>query len=145
MCALALAFILRVGRTSLQKHVGWLDVTMDNAMLVSMVNSVSGVCHQKGSFRSPDASLTQDFSHSHAVHELGHDEWELTALTDFEDGHNSRMVQRGHVAGFPLKPLSVFVCHERSAAWHLDGDDPMELRILRSIDRTESAATDDFQ
>ena len=131
--------------TAVRQHqVGWLDVTVRDALRVREIQRVRGLhgdidnlgrCHSTADPRQKGLSF--DVLHD--------DEGDAIALADVVDGGHIRMVQRGCGLRFAREALHAVRVRRELSGQDFQRDGPVQSRIAREVDLSHSAGTEQRQ
>ena len=125
------------------QDVGRLEVAMNDAMRVSVLQSIRDVRHD---FRRPASIESAGFEAF--FKRLPFDEFRhkvanrLIGLPDFVKRDDARMFQLGNAAGFSLEAICLLDVRQSAGALDFDGHGAIERRVIRAEDITEGASAE---
>ena len=113
---------------------------MNDSLLVGVVQRLGRRRNQFRRFRHGRPVRLDSLRQGAAFDELGDDEaGEVLGAAHVVDGHDVGMVEIGDGAGFGQVGFGVFGSGDEVGVRHLDGDEPLQLLVLRQIDEAETA------
>ena len=130
--------------TNPEHDVRWLDVAMNDAMLVRDVDRVGHFRDQLGRTAEGESPGAQAVAQRGALNKFAHQETRAVRLAGVEDRHDARMPELGGTAGLAQESVHVLLARQVARARDLDGDDPIQFRVAGLADRAECANADLF-
>src|SRR5882724_7183580 len=130
------------------KHVRRLEVAVQNAALVSVVNGFGDGFHparRSAEFRNPKSEIRNELGQVFPFHKIHREVVLAIVLADFVNGHYVRMLKLGRRLGLGAEPLHVRSAGQLPGQNHLHRDGAVETDLSRAIDHAHAAAGDFFQ
>src|SRR4030095_3649100 len=109
-----------------EQDVARLDVTMQNAVLMRVMNGASYLSDEFRCISSRDRCSPCHFIELSTVDELHAEVAGAFALTYLMDGHDARMIETGCGFRLPAKALLMRLCSPIAQADHFECDDTIE-------------------
>ena len=134
---------IRNGRSVLGHHdVRRLDVAVDHALLVGVLQSVGEAGDQLGRLAEARPAGGQQVGQRHALDEVADEVGGAVVLADLVDRDDRRMAQLGGAAGLAQESIQLLAARRPAGAGDLEGDDAIQLRVAGLEDRAEGARSD---
>ena len=125
----------------IEENVGRLQIAMQDAALVSVVDGPPHLDHQR---RQGRAAQRRPIGEAAAVDQLHAEIRLLVVLADIVNGDNVGMVEQGGRLGFQTEAGHVFGQGQTAGADHLEGDDSVERAMPGFVNHPHAAAGDLF-
>ena len=125
-----------------QQHVGGLDVAVDDAVLVGVLQGIRDLADQARGALEGQHALVQQVLERAAADVFHHDVGQAVRLAGGEDAHDVRVVEDGDRARFPLEAAQELGIVGEVARQDLDRDDLAGLGVAAAIDRGHAAPVD---
>src|SRR5262249_25617298 len=132
----------RWGPARLEFDVGWLEITMNDAVLVCRREGLGDLACDRKRFAEWNRSLRKAIRKRRSLDELHHERVGVTALFQIVYGRDVGMVERREDLCLALKAReAIGICCERIGK-DLQGDVAIELGIARAIHFSHPACPD---
>jgi hypothetical protein len=125
---------------AVEQDVGRLDVAVDDAVLVRVVQGVGHLREHYGSLAGGETAGGKDVSERRALDEPGHQVRQAVLLPDLVDRDDRLVVQPDAALGLVEDPLAVVPGEGSPLVGDLDGDVAVELPVVRLVDDAERPA-----
>src|SRR5207249_12312324 len=131
---------------TVEQDVSWLEIAMQNAVLMRVLHSAPHLGHKLYAFAQFVAQSRPSFLQA-APSGVFHAEERQTVFTlaDFINGKNIRIIETGRRFSFTPKTFQRFARIGVIGHHSLEGDDPARMPLARAINHPHSAASDLLQ
>ena len=123
--------------------VAWLDVAMDHAALVRIVEPATHLGHDFDFVLEPlGSAFLHHLREADAVEQLHDDigDTYVLELAKIEDRYDVGMLELRHRLRFPVEPAAHLLFDDEVLGHHLDGDEAVENRIAGFVDGAHGPA-----
>ena len=130
---------------SIEQDVRGLQVAMQHALLMGIVNGLSHRPEQRGGLARGQRIFASKISQGAAIHQFHGEERLPIVLARFVNRDDVRMPQPRGGGGFNLEPAAGVLTGKRAGDEKLHRNDPSETALTRAIDDAHAAASDGFE
>jgi len=131
---------------AVQEDVLGLDVPVNDATVVGVLQGVTKLGHDGQRLARGDAAAREELAQVHAVHELHEDEKQpVVRAAEIVNGDDAGMVELGEGAGLAGETVGEGGIVAEGAGEDFQRDEAVELALARAIDRAHAAAPDDLE
>ena len=128
------------GGRLLEKDVGGLEVAVEDALLVDVVDGAGQHLDEAGGLDPVQTLAGQMLGQVAALGELQNHVQPAVVLAHLDDTDNVGVVELGENPGFIAETLELLVAGQGAIAQHLDGDDGAALEMPRLVDDAHAGA-----
>src|SRR5262249_33939568 len=128
-----------------QQDVLRLDVPVDHAFLVGVLEGVTYLDRQPQYFVCPEPAGVNGLAQAVASDELHEEVVEAVALAEVIDGDNVGVAEPGEGAGLAGEALGEGGIPAGNRRQDLEGGQPIEPRLVGLVDRSHATAADQLQ
>ena len=125
-----------------EQDVGRLEVAVDDAALVGVVDGLGHLGHQPGRLARRQRAVGGLLGQAAALDEAHAEVVLALVLADLVDRHDVGVVEVGGRLGLDVEPLDVGLGGELAGQDHLQGDRPVEADLPGLVDDAHAAAGD---
>src|SRR5271157_2247363 len=122
------------------QHIGWLDVTVDDALLVGRLQRLGEVKYHSQRRFERQARAADEPVQRLALHILHHQVRPVAIKATIENRHDVGMGKTGRRPGFALKPLERVWIGMARGGEHLDGHRAVKGQVATAVNHPESPA-----